>query len=119
VTVLVVLALTSLSSIALAASPAAAELCSEDNGLRFEQYLAAIESVEQGGNSVGNGRSAALSATCKVGTLNTSATFSGFGGESWDRFVQYLAATEPSLVVVKTQGAHFKSYLGETDTTEW
>ena len=86
VTLFVVLALSSLSSVALAA-PAAAPVCGGvDSQASFDQVMAAIAWSENGGEMP-----AILSQSCAE-NLDSGASFAGYGGESWDRFVQYSAA---------------------------
>jgi hypothetical protein len=88
VTLFVVLALSSLSSVAMAA-PAAAPVCGGvDSQTSFDQVQAAIAWAENGGLAP-----AILSQSCDE-SLDSDALFAGYGGESWDRFVQYSAAIQ-------------------------
>jgi hypothetical protein len=99
VAVVVVLALASLSSIALSAPhhdrpdvyPApAADLCGQASLSRFDQYQAAIEWAEQGGTET----PWVLSVSCVQESVDRTARDAGSGGESWARFEQYSAAIE-------------------------
>jgi len=56
---------------------------------RFVQYSAAIEWAEQGGPVP-----LALTVSYDEDNLNDITSFAGYGGESWDRFEQYMAAIE-------------------------
>lgn len=128
VAVVVVLALASLSSMAFSASPPAlyatalaADVCLEDSVSRVDQYLAAIKWVEQGGPVP-----EALSVSCVDEDLGLSATFAGYGGESWVRFEQYMAAVEsaeqsfavePARVSGGSQ-ARFEQYSAAIDWAE-
>jgi hypothetical protein len=95
VTLFVVLALASLSSVALTAphgdlvSLLAAPVCGVDDVGHFEQYAAAIDWAEYGGELP-----SALLVSCEEGNLDLVASRTDFRGESWDRFEQYGAAID-------------------------
>jgi len=110
VVVIVVLALTSLSSTAVVAAlsvphrdqptvyitpyvtPLEADLCSTLNVHPSDQVRAAIEWAENGGPLP-----LVLSTVCSEDDLNLAASFADRGGESGVRFEQYMAAIEGRL----------------------
>jgi hypothetical protein len=124
VTLLVVLALASLPSVAMAAPPL--DLCGVSNISRFDQYKAAIEWADQGGTEV----PFELSLSCVEQTLDSAARSAGYGGESWVRFEQQRAAIEaaeraqvaelfPSLdSLAEGSWARMEQYLRATGTLE-
>jgi len=96
-----VLALASLSSTAVVAAasvphrdhldvyaaPLAVDTCGVSNVSRFDQYSAAITWAEQGGQLP-----LALTVSCVEESPDFAASSAGYGGESWARFEQYMAA---------------------------
>jgi hypothetical protein len=100
IAVFIVLALTSLSSVATtvaikgtaSAEPAlnAAPVCTTENSItRFEQYLDVVEWEEQGGT----GPAPDLPGICQGDDLKSIAERAGYGAQSWARVEQYMADT--------------------------
>lgn len=88
------------------------DVCGDSSTNRFAQYLAAIEWAEVGGPVPD-----ALAASCSV-DLDPEVSFAGYGGESWARFEQYMAAIEGDLVSEVSftgygdeSGARFEQYM--------
>jgi hypothetical protein len=116
VTLIVVLALTSLSSVALTVPHSdgltayAADVCAESVEINvgfFDQYLAAIDWAERGETAL----PVALTVNCVEAIVNLAASSADLGGESLARHEQYQAALAPSFGATWLNATRVEQYL--------
>ena len=120
VVVVVVLALASLSSVAAAAPSLLVDQCLDGGSVQFAQYQAALLWAERGGDLP-----AALATNCKVSRPELASS-AGWGGESWARFEQYMAAIGEAEQVAavapsfeaRIEQVRFEQYLAAIEGTE-